>query len=47
MDRRAGKHETRPARHPPMLGIRPRAAKAAVALRRHASGLPLRVAHAD
>ena len=28
MDRRAGKHETRPARHPPMLGIRPRAAKA-------------------
>jgi hypothetical protein len=28
MDRHAGKHEARPARHPPMLGIRPRAAKA-------------------
>jgi hypothetical protein len=28
MDRHAGKHEARPARHPPMLGIRPRATKA-------------------
>jgi len=28
MDRHAGKHETRSARHPPMLGIRPWPAKA-------------------
>jgi hypothetical protein len=32
MDRHAGKHEPRPARHPPMLGIRPRAAKACTRL---------------
>jgi hypothetical protein len=28
MDRHAGKHETRPARHRPMFGVRPRPAKA-------------------
>ena len=32
MDRHAGKHRAWPARHPPMLGIWPRAAKACTRL---------------